>query len=331
MNVRFKCQGYCPGIILAVVAGLAAFFVAKLHRTLDPLVVGIVFGMIVRLIAGDREVFAKGFHFVPEFFIPVGILFYGVNLKFHQLNIIPFAAWMQIIIGMVIIFWAGPAVGKALGLTDKGTLLICVGTAICGASAVALATPVVRGKSEETSSALLTITIWGFVGILVFPFFQKMMNMTSDNYALLCATTLHQTGLVKLAAGNFSSECLKIAMVIKMARTCLIIPILLYISYFLKGEDSKDSRGLEVFRIPWFLWGFLLVGVIFSFVPSLHPSVPKIKPYATILWTLAMTGVGLSVDLKLVAMKLVRPLVCGLVVWIALLANFFVGYFGMGY
>jgi uncharacterized integral membrane protein (TIGR00698 family) len=297
-------------------------------------VAGIILGMIFRGLIGNRDLFQKGLSVVPRIFIPVGIIVYGVNLQFHRLDIIPFVAWMQIIIGIIVIFLLGTSIAGKLRLSYGLSLLICVGTAICGASAIALVTPVLESSSEETGIALLTITFWGVLGLFLYPVIDSVVMMSSDNYALFCATTLHQTGLVKIASAQFSDECRQTAMIIKMARICMIIPIIIVLN-FLKREFISKKRDENIsgplLAVPWFLWGFVFVGVAFSFLPPLRPFAAGVKPLATILWTMAMTSLGLSIRFRKIASNLINPMVFGLIIWLALIANFFIGYLGMGY
>jgi len=290
-----KLVDYLPGLIVVFMIGCLAYYIAGLYRVLDPLVVGIILGMFFNLLLGKKASFISNVDILPKVFIPIGIIFYGVNIKFHRLNIIPLTTWVQIVIGVVIVFLIAIPLGKKLSVSRANTLLIGVGTAICGASAIALVTPLIKGKSEDTGMSLLTITFWGILGVLIFPIVQEAISMNSDNYALLCATSLHQTGLVKIASSQISQECLDSAMIIKMARTCMIIPIM-YVLSFLKDPENSDRKIKK--PIPWFLWGFIAAGLVFSFIPFMRQYVSTVKPVGTLLWTVALTSLGFSVNLK---------------------------------
>lgn len=135
MGVR-KIQHIIPGAVVAILIGYTAFYVAGFHKLLDPLVVGIILGMFARFFIGKRDILDKGFTFVVKVLIPIGIVVYGVNLKFHKLNVIPFTTWLQILIGIVIIFGANHFLCRRLSVSSKTGLLIATGTAICGASAL---------------------------------------------------------------------------------------------------------------------------------------------------------------------------------------------------
>lgn len=319
-----------PGVILTVTLGTLAFLLSHLLNAFDALIIGITVGMLARTIIGEKKLLQPGLSWSVSFFIPIGIIFYGVNLRFHELDIVPLAVWLQVVIGIALIFSAALWLGKKLLLSNSLSLLIAVGTAICGASAIALVTPVLKAKAEETSVALLVITIWGLVGLFLYPLIQLILGMSIENYAVLAATTLHQTGLVKTAAAQYGDACLNTAMVIKGARTFLIIPTI-YVLTLLQEDNVEAHDRKTCFCLPCFLWIFLFVGIIFSFVEPLKMYANPIKPFSTALWTMAMTGLGLSVDIRTVVRKLASPIWMGLGLWLTVLTNFFIGYFGMGY
>ncbi len=78
-----------PGFILAVVVGCFSWHLAHLHPAIDSLVAGIVLGIVIRSIIGERAWLSPGFVFAPQAFIPAGIVFYGVNLRFQKLAAVP--------------------------------------------------------------------------------------------------------------------------------------------------------------------------------------------------------------------------------------------------
>lgn len=325
-----RCFEKIPGFLLAIALGLSASWVAGLNKAMDALVVGIVFGMLARAAVGERKILLPGLDFAPKVFIPLGIILYGVNMEFHKLASVQAIAWLQLLVGIVIVFWVVIYVGSRLGLSDKTSLLIGMGTSICGASAIVLASPVVEAEKEDTGMSLLVITILGFLGVAFYPAIQSFLSMSWQSYALFCATTLHQTGFVKMAASALSKECLDLAVCIKMARTATIIPILLGISWY--AVYLKVSKGMKArFGVPWFLWGFLLVGLIFSFSPQIGQYSKVVKPWASWAFIFALTSIGLGVDIKKTIIALPKPILLGTIAWLSIIALFFFGYFVIGY
>ncbi|HQH29069.1 MAG TPA: putative sulfate exporter family transporter, partial [Oligoflexia bacterium] len=247
----------------------------------------------------------------------------------NELDIIPLTTWMQVIIGVVVVFAVAIWLGRRLEIEPVTTLLVGVGTAICGAAAIALCAPLLKSKPKETSIALLTITCWSIAGIVLYPHLHAILAMTQENYALLCATTLHQTGAVTLAASSMGPSCAHTAMIIKGARTCIIIPVLCILAC--RNYLGEHKKPVSKLLIPWYVWAFLFAGAAFSFLPPLRPYVSCVMPATKLLWTMAMTALGLTVHLREITCDMRKPLLLGLVVWSAVIGNYFVGYYGMGY
>jgi len=311
------------GLALTVLIGLVAYWLASFDEAIDRLVVGLILGMVMRSVMGDRPRFLPGFALAPRVFIPLGVIFYGINLKFNRLAEIPAIFWLQLIIAIVAIFAAAILLGRWLRVSRTNSLLIAVGTAICGASAIAMTTPVVKADSEEAGASLITITVFGLIGLLVYPLAITYFAFSETQYAILCATTLHMTGIVKAAAVALGEGCLSLAVSIKMARTALIITIIGFLYWYTGRGEGIEKKGI-LLRIPLFMWIFVLVGLATSFVPGLGSAAALLKPWAGIFFTMALTSIGLSVDLKKMLNVGGAPLIVGLVCWLICIAVFIV-------
>ncbi len=314
-------RGSSRGLALAIVVGLAAYWAASFDEAIDSLVVGLILGMVIRTIMGDRPRLLPGLDLAPKIFIPLGVIFYGINLKFNRLVEIPAVFWLQLIASIVAIFVVAIYLGRLLRVRDRNALLIATGTAICGASAIAITTPVVGADSEDASASLIVITVFGLIGLLVYPLAITYFSFDMTEYAVLCATTLHMTGIVKAAALAMGQGCIKLALSIKMARTALIIPIIGFLYWYCGRGRGIEKRNI-ILRIPWFMWVFMLVGLLTSFVPSLAPAAAALRPWAAVFFTMALTSVGLSVDLRRMLSVGGAPLVLGLVCWLITIGIF---------
>ncbi len=325
--MKNKILRFLPGLILSVIIGSAAYYLSQFHILLDPLVSGILLGILIRLIIGARPMFSPGLELAPRLIIPVGIVLYGVNLEFQKLSKVMPMAWLQMLVGIVIIFWLADFLGRLFKVSEKTGVLTAIGTAICGASAVMMASPAIKAEKEDASKAILVVVFWGIIGAFLYPFVQKFLAMPEDIYALFAATTLHTTGAVKTAVFFLGKNVEAFALSIKLARTALIIPILAVLTFIFRKEQQRQSEeNRSPFLIYWALAGFVITGIFFSFVPELTGYVKTLKPYSAIFWTLAMASIGLTIDIKGLLKDLFRPLILGLLVWLGAIAVFMLGY-----
>ncbi len=319
-----------PGLILAIIIGLAAYFLSQIHILFDPLVLGILLGMIARLIIGANFRFLSGLEIAPHLFIPLGIVLYGTNLNLYKLSEISPLAWLQLIVSILIIFWLTNFIGQLLKIDKKTSILTAVGMAICGASAIIMVAPAIKAKKEDAGNALLTITFLGLAVVFLYPFIQKLFSIPENTYALFSATTLSQTGFVKMAALFLSKNAETLALSIKVARTALIIPVLIILSIIFREEKNEEEVTLVKSKIIyWSMAGFILAGLSFSFIPGLIFYAKIMKPYSAILWTLALTSIGLTIEIKSLLKNLFRPLILGFILWLTAVIIFMFGYWTM--
>jgi len=334
MEFRIYRKG-ALNLAAVVLIGGAAYYLSSFHRILDPLVLGIILGMIARQFFFKSNDSEKIFIDLSYILIAVGIVAYGVNLNFAQMLKVDLYVWGQVVIGILLIFWIGIVAGEAMGLDARQITLICVGTAICGASAIALISPLVKAKSKDTSIALLVITLIGLIVLSAYFFTGLGTRMPEESFAFFSATTLHQTGLVRLAASSVSPECLSAALAVKPVRTAMIIPLIFCVSFFINTREHVDlsARILvkkSFLKIPAFLWGFILVGILFAYFPHSSFFEQSMKDFSAFLWTLAMTSLGMTVDAKQVISSFVRPFALGWIVWAVVVGNFCIAFFGLG-
>lgn len=321
---RSSAAAVIPGFLLSIALGALIWFLSERASWADPLVAGILGGMLIRAVIGERSHLTPGLAWAPTVLIPPGIILYSAHLRF-DLNIVSPLVWFQLVVGLIIAVWTARSIGNWLGLRDATSLLIGVGTAICGASAIAIAKDAVEARPRDTATALIVITIWGLAGLLALPPVAAYIGMNVNEQGLLYATTLHQTGLVKTAAQNVSDTCLNIAMAIKSARIACIIPLLLIVGtlhHLPSLTASRRTRKHYKVKIAWYLWVFIAAGICFNVFPALAPAVPTCKFINAIIWTMAMTSIGLTINIKKVFATISKPLVTGLIVWIGVLVVF---------
>jgi uncharacterized membrane protein YadS len=96
--------------------------------------------------------------------------------------------------------------------------------------------------------------------------------------------------------------------------------------HFPSLKVAEEKAGTFKVRIPWYLWGFIICGLIFAFVSALAPYVYSVNLAASMIWTVAMVSVGLTVDIKEVFGSLGKPLLVGLAAWLGLLGVFIYTY-----
>ncbi|MGM9749048.1 MAG: YeiH family protein [Candidatus Cryptobacteroides sp.] len=205
----------------------------------------------------------------------------------------------------------GCLIGRLMGIVPKLSYLISSGTAICGGSAIAAVSPVVKADDDETSMSLAVIFLLNAIALFIFPPLGHLIGMDQHQFGTWAAIAIHDTSSVVGAAAAYGEEALKVATTVKLTRALWIIPLSI-VSMFIfarkKGEKTRIS-------IPWFIFLFILAMLVNSFVniPAGLGKGISIFSHKSLSVTLFLIGTGLSVEsIKKTGIK---PVLLGVILW----------------
>lgn len=281
------------GILIAAVIGITAVMIDKIVQfpILDPLVVAMVIGIIIRSFMPVNGKYIAGFNVAPSLFIPFGLIFYGaVNLnfaKFATLN-----TNFIFILGIVFLIYIISILllSHVFGINEKKGFLIAAGSAICGASAIVITSKAIDAEPDDVSTSLIAVFVSALIGLFVLlPLLASYFKITGINYGVFSGTVLQFTGFVKASVINASGDVKAIALLVKTVRYVGLLLIIPLFASLVKGR----------LYIPWYLWAFLCAGLAFTFIPGLTRTLgPACKVILTVLWSISMAAIGLMADIK---------------------------------
>lgn len=203
----------------------------------------------------------------------------------------------------------GWLLGKYLKLHKHSTHLISSGTAICGGSAIAAISPILKASEKNISVSLGVVFLLNSIALIIFPPIGGILNLSQYEFGMWAAIAIHDTSSVVGAAHAYGSEALEVATTVKLARALWIIPLSFLTAFLFKSPNSSV-------KIPWFI--FLFIGAILlnSFLPIpdlITNAITKISKSFLVL-TLFLIGAGLSTKrLKEAGWK---PMVLGTSLWV---------------
>jgi uncharacterized integral membrane protein (TIGR00698 family) len=203
----------------------------------------------------------------------------------------------------------GTFLGKWLKTDRKTSHLISCGTAICGGSAIAAISPVIKSNENQTSIALGVIFILNSIALFVFPFIGHQLDLSQKEFGLWCAIAIHDTSSVVGAANKYGAEALQIATTVKLARALWIIPISLLTAAVFKNKSQK-------IKIPYFIGLFILAMLFNSYVPATAIVAPFIVDVAKIGLTITLFLIGATLNINTLKAVGVKPLLQGVFLWI---------------
>jgi uncharacterized integral membrane protein (TIGR00698 family) len=203
----------------------------------------------------------------------------------------------------------GTFLGKWLKTDKKTSHLISCGTAICGGSAIAAISPVIKSNEHQTSIALGVIFILNSIALFVFPFIGHQLDLSQKEFGLWCAIAIHDTSSVVGAANKYGAEALQIATTVKLARALWIIPISLLTAFIFKNKSQK-------IKIPYFIGLFILAMLFNSYVPQTAIISPYIVNVAKIGLTITLFLIGATLNINTLKAVGVKPLFQGVLLWV---------------
>jgi uncharacterized integral membrane protein (TIGR00698 family) len=296
-----KVRSWAPGLLVVLlVAGAARGLSFVLPHTVPEVLVAIALGLVV---ANARPLPAStkpGIKLAVQKLLRGGIILLGARLSLQDVAAIGARSVGLVVVCMALALAFALLVGKALKLPPRLALLIGVGTAVCGNTAIVATAPVVGAEEREVSFAVATITILGTLAVVLYPVVGHALALGDVAFGTWSGVAVNDTSQVVAASAAYSSAALDVATVVKLTRNALMAPLLVVIA-LLSRRGSGEARKGAWNAVPLFVFGFLgmtllrTVGVIDKELAGMFDVGAK----ALILCALA--GVGLStvvVELK---------------------------------
>jgi uncharacterized integral membrane protein (TIGR00698 family) len=205
----------------------------------------------------------------------------------------------------------GHLAARAMGVSRTTAHLISSGTAICGGSAIAAVGPVIGASDEEMSVSLGTVFILNSVALFVFPLIGHALQLTQTQFGVWAAIAIHDTSSVVGAAAKYGAEALQIATTVKLTRALWIVPLTLGTAFLFKRKSAKVT-------IPWFILWFVVASVARTYVAAPAAAFETLVHFGRIGLTVTLFLIGAGLSRKSIAAVGVRPLLLGVLLWIAI-------------
>jgi uncharacterized integral membrane protein (TIGR00698 family) len=207
----------------------------------------------------------------------------------------------------------GHALGRLLKTERDTSLLITVGTAICGGSAIAALAPTIQAKHHDVSVALGTVFLLNAVALFLFPWVGHALSLSQSQFGLWCALAIHDTSSVVGATLSYGAQALQIGTTVKLARALWIVPVTFAMGYLHSRGKPPESKGKP--KRPWFILGFVIAAALVTWLPALKPAGHVVDALAkrSLVLTLFLIGTNLTrTTIRSVGLK---PFFQGVILW----------------
>jgi uncharacterized integral membrane protein (TIGR00698 family) len=331
MNVDIASQVSSPQVHLAPnLVGRIVFPIAAVIVLL-PVVspaAALLAGMLLALTLGNPYTAASSRFVTP--LLQISVVGLGAGMNLAVVAQVGAHGFLYTVVGISLTMALGLALGRLIRTQRDTSLLLTVGTAICGGSAIAAVAPTVRAKHHDVSVALATVFFLNAVALFMFPWIGHRLGLSQTQFGLWSALAIHDTSSVVGATMQYGARALEIGTTVKLTRALWIVPVTIFIGMLWKsaaaGQPSQKAKR------PWFILGFVAMAALMTWVPVLKPAGHWVVVGAqrSLVVTLFLIGGGLSrATLRSVG---ARPLIQGFVLWLvmgsATLGAILVGWIG---
>lgn len=308
--ITFKNKSFVIGLLFTFMIAIISLLVTKLPilDKVGALSIAILIAIIYRHFKGYPEKYRQGITFSSKRLLKFAIILYGLKLNIYDV-IGQGSGLLFIDIGIIILTIAFIFVINIFLKGDKHlVLLLGIGTAVCGAAAVAAVSPILKSREKDSAISIGIIALIGTVFSLAYTLIYSIFTISPQVYGIWSGISLHEIAHVILAADYSGQTALELGLLGKLGRVFLLIPlsIILIIVMNLKSKTSTRPQRID---IPYFLIGFVVMAFIHTYVDIPAVLMQVINIITTLSLLMAMVALGLNVSFKDLKNRAFKPLV----------------------
>jgi len=340
-----KARAVLPGLALAVAVAAVATVVGQHVPLVGSAVPGALIGAVIALAIKPGARLAPGIKYASTFLLQCSVVLLGTQLSIAEAARVGLASLPVMLGTLAVCLSAAWLYGRLLGIPRDLRTLIGVGTGICGGSAIAAVSPVIEAGSTDVAYAISTIFLFNIAAVLVFPLIGHAIGMSQQSFGLFAGTAVNDTSSVVATATTYGAAAANHAIVVKLVRTLMIIPICLGLAgltarrqraelaarparqaepALVGGTTAAASTRMSPLRavrlVPWFLIGFVVAAGLNSagVIPS--GSHGPLQHASVFLVAVALSAIGLSTNVPALRKAGPKPVLLGALLWITVAA-----------
>lgn len=319
------------GILVCLAIAIPSWLLGKMFPVIGGAVIAIIAGMIVTMFWDNKGKAEPGIKWTSRVILQTAVVLlgFGMNLGVifqtgkQSLPIIICTITTSLIIAWIL--------QKALKVPANTSILVGVGSSICGGSAIAAAAPVIGADDDEIAQSIAVIFFFNVLAAIFFPILGKAIGfdtVNGESFGIFAGTAIDDTSSVTAAAStwdsmwNLGSETLNKAVTVKLTRTLAIIPITLGLSLIQAKKSTKEGKQTTKFSLkrafPMFILYFVIAAIITTV--CVHMGVDAgvfqpIKELSKFMIIMAMAAIGLNSNVIQLIKTGGKPIIVGASCW----------------
>jgi uncharacterized integral membrane protein (TIGR00698 family) len=263
------------------------------------------------------EFLNAGVQYTSKKLLQYSIILLGFSMNLFNVFKTGKQALLLMVFTLTAAFVTAYVAGKLLKVNGKTATLIGVGSSICGGSAIAATAPVIQASDEEVAHSISTIFFFNVIAAFLFPFLGHVLGMSDQSFGLWAGTAVNDTSSVVAAGYSFSSAAGNLAVIVKLTRTLMIIPVTLVLAVYTSKKSAGNGKGnYNLGKIfPWFVLGFLAASVLYTFLKLPTELSGFLSEAGKFVIVMAMAAIGLNTNLVKLVKNGIKPILLGLICW----------------
>lgn len=263
-----RAQRVAPGLLAALGVAIAArLLVTLLPRGTAEVAVAILLGLLVGAVVPRAWQLSPGLRIATTRLLRIGIVLLGARLSLGAVLAVGLPIVLVVAVLVPVGVGLGLLLGRIAGLPPRLALLLGVGTAICGNSAILATAPVIDADERHVSVAVATITTFGLLAVLLYPLLGVAAGLDDATYGRWAGLAIHDTSQVIAAGLARSDDAGDTAVVVKLVRNMALAPVLLAVAWAWGRRTGRDEdaagTGIRA-AVPLFVLGFLGMAALAS-------------------------------------------------------------------
>ena len=301
-------RNFLLGILFTLMIAAAGTGLAELpvFSSIGAMLSSILIAVIYRNTRGYPEMLREGIRFSGQRILRFAIILFGFKLNvdviLHKGAMLLIHDTLTIVISIALtMLFARLFKGE-----QQLSLLLGIGTGVCGAAAIAAVSPILKADDEDTAMGAGIIALMGTIFALAYTFLRPLLPISAVSYGVWSGISLHEIAHVAAAAAPAGSDALAVALLAKLGRVFLLVPLTLVLSLWMRKKGS--SSGQKTAPFPWFLLGFVITSLLGTYLHIPENILHGISTAASFLLASAMVALGLNVHLSHLRTRAFRPL-----------------------
>ena len=303
------------GVVISLAIAIIAYFLGRTFPVIGGPVLGISLGILVTSLWKMPLSSNKGIKFTSKYILQLAVVLLGFDMNMASVLRVGQQSVLVIFLTLTAAFLTAFLVGRLLKINKKLTILIGVGTAICGGSAIAAASSAINAEDQDISYSISTIFLFNVLAVFLFPLIGHLLKLSDTGFGMWAGTAINDTSSVVAAGFSFSNAAGNFATVVKLTRSLMIVPVTLALAY-LTSRDHREQQNFNLAKVfPWFVLGFLAAAILNSaeWIPVTITT--NLALSGKFLIIMAMAAIGLNTSIQAFIKAGPKAVILGAATW----------------